>query len=190
MARIINRVPFHWAQSARQRPHYPVDNWSVLPFISILNAIKCHHWLSNLPSALGSGCLLRQTSASQIRDECSVRCSQRRRSHPTLIFSTWLFPAPPPASLASAAAEFPLTFHGLGWERWVYQRWAQQGAHPHEIINREGVWGPKNVISVRWCHKRYAFVGDSGNSGRGCATLVSQRSQLRLCITWWNRWTC
>lgn len=152
MARIIKRVPFHWAQSARQWPHYPVDNWSVLPFISILNAIKCHHWLSNLPSALGSACLLRQASASQIRGECSVRCSQRRRSHHTLIFSTWLFPA----SLASAAAELRVTFHGPGQYRRIYQRWAQQGALP--AWNHEEVWGPKNVFGqmvpqemcVRW----------------------------------------
>lgn len=110
MARIINRVPFHWAQSARQRPHYPVDNWSVLPFISILNAIKCHHWLSNLPSALGSGCLLRQAGASQIPAQCSARCSQRRPSHHTLIFSTWLLQPLWPRRLQNTVS----TFHGAG----------------------------------------------------------------------------
>lgn len=66
MTRIINWVPFHWTQSARQRPHYSVDNWSVLPFISTLNAIKYHYWLSNLQSALGFHCLLKHGSASQI----------------------------------------------------------------------------------------------------------------------------
>lgn len=170
MARIINWVPFHWAQSARQRPHYPVDNWSVLPFISILNAIKCHYWLSNLPSALGSGCLLRQASASQIRGECSVRCSQRWGSHHTLIFSTSLFTAPPPASLASNAAEFPgrlsylkpetcHVFHsGMGMVSL-----SDITSVGTEIIKHERVWSPKNVILVRWCHRRHLDVGNSGN---------------------------
>lgn len=144
MARIINWVPFHWAQSAWQQPHYPVDNWSVLPFISILNAIKCHYWLSNLPSALGSGCLLRRASASQIRGECSVRCSQRPGSHHTLIISTSLFSAPPPcprmlhnsrAGYLSRSRE-GVTFYRAEWKGELrgYYLGGGGGARPHEII--------------------------------------------------------
>lgn len=159
MARIINRVPFHWAQSARQRPHYPVDNWSVLPFISILNAIKCHHWLSNLPSALGSGCLLRQANASQIRAECSVRWSQRRPSHHTLIFSTWLLRLHLLTLWPRRLQHSVSPFTGPGWERWVYQM-SSAGSSP---AWNHSSWGPENVILVRWCHRRCALVGHSGN---------------------------
>ncbi len=155
MERIINWVPFHWAQSAWQQPHYPVDNWSVLPFISSLNAIKYHYWLSNLQSALGSRCLLRQGSASQIRGERSVRCNRQRESHHTVIFST----------LPSK--------HGL----MVFWGWILQNAGIGYHIWCLEYFTPNRVLWKSWVYLRSALPGFTHIKLLQCWTWMTMKSR-------------
>lgn len=190
MARIINWVPFHWAQSARQQPHYPVDNWSVLPFISTLNAIKCHYWLSNLPSALGSHCLLRQGSAPQIRGECSVRCNQvgiashcdifhLTFKHCLVEFGGWMW------QISSIGYQIwcpeCVTLNRAVWKRWVYHRFTHIKLFS---VEHEWLWIPKKAVLARWWQRQYPNVEDTRNEGQSRITLSAQVSKPRLSLNW------
>lgn len=187
MARIINWVPFHWAQSARQQPYYPVDNWSVLPFISTLNAIKYHYWLSNLQSALGSRCLLRQGSASQIRGECSVRCNQQGgiASHPHFPpYLGWLLQN---ASMGCRSDTWDvLHLTGQCWKGKFIRVWPSL-SFTHIRLFQCWTWVTMNskesYFSPMVAEAKSRRFRDCWNGGQRRVTLVAQVSEPRLRLT-------
>lgn len=144
MARIINWVPFHWAQSARQQPHYPVDNWSVLPFISTLNAIKYHYWLSNLQSALGSQ-RITNTRWMLTDVQSAVGFGAHRYFLPfsfSLFFFFMVFRGCyrlPGLDVISDVPEY-FTPNRAVWKRWLYQRLVFLGLRTLNNVSAEPVW--------------------------------------------------
>lgn len=185
----------------RQQPHYPVDNWSVLPFISTLNAIKCHYWLSNLPSALGSRCLLRQGSAYEVNAQWGAISGGNHITqwyflphfffkHCVMVFWGWM--------LQKSSIGYHIwcpecvTVNRAVWKRWVYQILALLGFTHIKLfsVEHEQLWIPKKAILARWWQRQFPNIRDSRNDSQGRVTLVAQASEPRLSFTWCSLITC